>query len=207
MLLTDDAGAAPSTSAPRRGARRRTTAPPRTGPTSTTGSPATPRPPARSCLTSTTVTGLLRDADGAVVGVRTDRPDGDLRARVVIACDGVNSFLAKEAGLYEHADAKHYTLGVKETLALPKEVIDERFGVRGRDGVDIEIIGGTGGGERRRVHLHQPRHGRRRRRAEAAQAGAPSSSAPRRSSPRMKRHPAIAPAGRGRRAEGVLART
>ena len=27
----------------------------------------------------------------------------------------------------------------------PKEVIDERFGVRGRDGVDIEIIGGTGG--------------------------------------------------------------
>ena len=95
-------------------------------------------------LTSTTVTGLLRDDNGAVVGVTTDRPDGDLRARVVIACDGVNSFLAKEAGLYEHTDAKHFTLGVKETLALPKEVIDQRFGVRGREGVDIEIIGGTG---------------------------------------------------------------
>ncbi|HMR96081.1 MAG TPA: FAD-dependent oxidoreductase, partial [Microthrixaceae bacterium] len=51
-------------------------------------------------VTSTTVTGLLRDgdrADGAIVGVRTDRPDGDLTARVVIACDGVNSFVAKEA--------------------------------------------------------------------------------------------------------------
>ncbi len=96
-------------------------------------------------LTSTTVTGLLRDDKGAVVGVTTDRPDGDLRARVVIACDGVNSFLAKEAGLYEHTDAKHFTLGVKETLALPKEVIDERFGVRGREGVDIEIVGCTGG--------------------------------------------------------------
>jgi len=96
-------------------------------------------------LTSTTVTGLLRDADGRVVGVRTDRPDGDLTARVVIACDGVNSFLAKEAGLYHHADAKHFTLGVKETLALPKHVIDERFGVRGREGVDIEIIGCTSG--------------------------------------------------------------
>ena len=96
-------------------------------------------------VTSTTVTGLLRDAHGAVVGVRTDRPDGDLTARVVIACDGVNSFLAKEAGLYEHTDAKHFTLGVKETLALPKDVIDERFGVRGREGVDIEIIGATGG--------------------------------------------------------------
>ena len=51
-------------------------------------------------LCSTTVIGLLRDATGAVIGVRTDRPDGDLTARVVIACDGVNSFLAKEAGLY-----------------------------------------------------------------------------------------------------------
>lgn len=95
-------------------------------------------------LTDTTVVGLLRDASGAVTGVRTDRPDGDLTARVVIACDGVNSFLAKEAGLYEHTDAKHFTLGVKETLALPKEVIDERFAVRERHGVDIEILGGTG---------------------------------------------------------------
>ncbi|MET0461095.1 MAG: FAD-dependent oxidoreductase [Ilumatobacteraceae bacterium] len=96
-------------------------------------------------VTSTTVVGLLRDPAGKVVGVRTDRPDGDIRARVVIACDGVNSFCAKEAGLHEPVDAGHYTLGVKETLALPKEVIDERFGVRGRHGVDIEIVGGTGG--------------------------------------------------------------
>ncbi len=95
-------------------------------------------------LTDTTVVGLIRDAKGAVAGVRTDRPDGDLTARVVIACDGVNSFLAKEAGLYEHTDAKHFTLGVKETLSLPKEVIDERFAVRDRHGVDIEILGGTG---------------------------------------------------------------
>ena len=94
---------------------------------------------------STTAIGLLRDAAGAIVGVRTDRPDGDIRAKVVVACDGVNSFLAKEAGLFGHLDASHYTVGVKETLALPKDVIDERFGVRGRDGVDIEILGGTGG--------------------------------------------------------------
>jgi electron transfer flavoprotein-quinone oxidoreductase len=48
---------------------------------------------------STTVTGLLRDGP-RVVGVRTDRPGGELTAFVVIAADGVNSFLAKEAGLY-----------------------------------------------------------------------------------------------------------
>lgn len=93
---------------------------------------------------STTATGLLRDG-GRVVGVRTDRPEGDLTAEVVIACDGVNSFLAKEAGMYHHAEPEHFTVGVKETLALPRHVIDERFGVRGLDGVDIEIIGCTGG--------------------------------------------------------------
>ncbi len=95
-------------------------------------------------ICSTTVVGLFRDANGRVTGVRTDRPDGDLTARLVIACDGVNSFIAKEAGLYGKVDSHHYTLGVKETLALPKEVIDERFGVRGDEGVDYEIVGATG---------------------------------------------------------------
>jgi electron transfer flavoprotein-quinone oxidoreductase len=94
---------------------------------------------------STTVTGLLRDANGRTVGVRTDRPDGDLRAPVVIACDGVNSFLAKEAGLYDGTDASNFTLGVKETLALDRTTIEERFNVRDDHGVDIEILGGTSG--------------------------------------------------------------
>jgi electron transfer flavoprotein-quinone oxidoreductase len=104
-------------------------------------------------LCNTTVTGLLRDStrrsagrSGAkVMGVRTDRPDGDVTASVVIACDGVNSFVAKEAGLYGTPNAKNFTLGVKETISLPKHVIDERFGVRDREGVDIEVIGCTGG--------------------------------------------------------------
>lgn len=96
-------------------------------------------------ICSTTVTGLLRDAQGRITGITTDRPDGDLTASVVIACDGVNSFLAKEAGLYKKVDASNYTLGVKETLSLPKSVIDERFGVRDNQGVDIEILGGTSG--------------------------------------------------------------
>ena len=94
---------------------------------------------------STTVTGILRDQSGRIQGVTTDRPDGDLRAPLVIACDGVNSFLAKAAGLYPHTDAANFTLGVKETLSLPKHVIDERFGVRDNQGVDIEILGGTSG--------------------------------------------------------------
>ena len=100
-------------------------------------------------LCNTTVTGLLRGearrSGRPVTGVRTDRPDGDVTAAVVIACDGVNSFVAKEAGLYGTPNPKDFTLGVKETIALPRQVIDERFGVRDREGVDIEIIGCTGG--------------------------------------------------------------
>ncbi|MEV5414220.1 FAD-dependent oxidoreductase [Thermopolyspora sp. NPDC052614] len=96
-------------------------------------------------VTSTVATGLLRDETGRIAGVRTDRPDGDLRAKVVIACDGVNSFLAKEARLLPRVDAAHHTLGVKEVLALPREVIDQRFGLRGDEGADFEILGCTGG--------------------------------------------------------------
>jgi electron transfer flavoprotein-quinone oxidoreductase len=95
-------------------------------------------------ICSTVVTGLLRDGP-RVVGVRTDRPDGDVAARVVIACDGVNSFLAKEAGLYTHSSPDHYTVGVKETLGLPVRSIQERFGLRGREGADFEILGCTQG--------------------------------------------------------------
>jgi electron transfer flavoprotein-quinone oxidoreductase len=96
-------------------------------------------------VTSTVVTGLVRDEAGRVTGVRTDRPDGDLAAGVVIACDGVNSFLAKEAGLYPPPDPAHFTLGVKEVLALPRAEIERRFGVAGDEGVDIEALGVTGG--------------------------------------------------------------
>ncbi|MFN2536951.1 MAG: FAD-dependent oxidoreductase [Mycobacteriales bacterium] len=95
-------------------------------------------------VTSTVATGLIREGN-RIVGVRTDRPDGDLRAPLVIAADGVNSFLAKEAGLLPRTQPKHLTLGVKEVLSLPREVIDERFGVRGDEGVDVELLGCTQG--------------------------------------------------------------
>jgi electron transfer flavoprotein-quinone oxidoreductase len=96
-------------------------------------------------VTGTTATGLLRDPGGRVCGVVTDRPDGSIGARLVIACDGVNSFLAKEAGLYEHFSSEHFTLGAKEVLHLGKEEIDRRFGLVDRQGVDIEIVGLTQG--------------------------------------------------------------
>ena len=95
-------------------------------------------------VTSTVATGLVRDGSGRVVGIRTDRDGAELHAPVVIACDGVNSFLAKEAGLLPRAEASHHTLGVKEVLDLPAGAINERFAVQDHEGVDIEIMGCTG---------------------------------------------------------------
>jgi len=92
---------------------------------------------------STTATGLLREG-GRVIGVSTDRPHGDIGAAVVIACDGVNSFLAKEAGLHHHSEAAHFTLGAKEVLDLGRTEIERRFGLVGREGADLEIVGCTG---------------------------------------------------------------
>jgi electron transfer flavoprotein-quinone oxidoreductase len=96
-------------------------------------------------ITSTLATGLLWDTSGRIAGVRTDRPGGDIRARIVIACDGVNSFLAKEAGLMPRTSPAHIALGVKETLALPRDVIEERFSLVGSQGLDIEMVGCTSG--------------------------------------------------------------
>jgi electron transfer flavoprotein-quinone oxidoreductase len=96
-------------------------------------------------IPATVATGLVRDGLGRVVGVSTDRDHATLHAKVVIACDGVNSFLAKEAGLLPRAEAAHHTLGIKEVLELPREVIDERFGVGAHEGVDIEMLGCTRG--------------------------------------------------------------
>lgn len=90
---------------------------------------------------STVVTDLLRDGAGRVVGVRTDRPEGDLRGHVVLLADGVNSPLARKTGFRPEPRPEHVALAVKEVIALPEEVVNERFGVSSGDGVTIEILG------------------------------------------------------------------
>lgn len=95
-------------------------------------------------VASTTATGLVRGNGGRVRGVLTDRPGGEIEAEVVVACDGVNSFLAREARLAGPAVAADYTLGVKEVLALGAGEIERRFSLGEGEGADFEVIGGTG---------------------------------------------------------------
>jgi len=75
------------------------------------------------------------------VGVRTDRPDGDLTARVVLLADGINSPLARTTGFRPEPKREHVALAVKELLELPEEVVNERFNVEDGQGITTEILG------------------------------------------------------------------
>lgn len=86
--------------------------------------------------------------DRRVVGVQAG--EDELRARVVVAADGVNSFLSRELGLRPKPPAHHLAVGVKAVLALPEQTIEDRFGVTGDEGAAVAYVGdctqGVGGG-------------------------------------------------------------
>lgn len=92
-------------------------------------------------LCETTVTDLLRDQHGRVIGVKTDRHGGALLADVVILAEGVNGLTGQQAGLRDQPKPKDVALAVKEMHFLPQETIESRFGLRGDEGVVIEAMG------------------------------------------------------------------
>ena len=91
-------------------------------------------------LPGTTVVDVLREG-GRIVGVRTARQDGDLRARVVVIADGANSFLVQRAGLSRPLQPDEMALVVKEIIALPASVIEDRFTLEPGHGATIEVYG------------------------------------------------------------------
>lgn len=96
-------------------------------------------------LCRSTVDGVIREG-GKVVGVTLLRDGGELRAPVVIAADGVLSLTAKKAGMRRpRFDHSHMAVGVKALIDMPKEVIDDRFGLVCSQGASNEIVGCTDG--------------------------------------------------------------
>lgn len=90
---------------------------------------------------ATTVVDLLRDDKGAVTGVVTGRQHGEVRAKVTLLADGVNSPLATKVGFRAEPRPHQVALAVKEVIELPAEVINQRFGIATGDGVTTEILG------------------------------------------------------------------
>lgn len=79
--------------------------------------------------------------DGKVIGVRTDRPDGDVHADVVVLADGVNSLLGKQLGFHKELRPDEVALTVMEVINLPKAKINDRFNLDDNQGCTIEIFG------------------------------------------------------------------
>ncbi|OXM83588.1 FAD-dependent oxidoreductase [Paenibacillus rigui] len=79
--------------------------------------------------------------DGRVVGVRTDRPDGDLYADVVVLADGVNSLLAKSLGFHQEFKPDEVALATMEIIKVDRKVIEDRFNLEADQGCTIELFG------------------------------------------------------------------
>jgi electron transfer flavoprotein-quinone oxidoreductase len=81
--------------------------------------------------------------DNRVIGIKAG--DEEIFADVVIAADGVNSKMAIGAGLREDYRPDQVALGVKEVIGLPRDIIEERFGLKDNEGVAHLFLGSTRG--------------------------------------------------------------
>lgn len=78
---------------------------------------------------------------GKVTGVKTELEK--FYADIVIIADGVNSLLARQAGLRKDIEPKDAGLSVKEVIKLDKDVINQRFNLKDDEGAITEIFGGS----------------------------------------------------------------
>ncbi|MCS6994253.1 MAG: FAD-dependent oxidoreductase [Anaerolineales bacterium] len=93
-------------------------------------------------IPKTVVVDFIRE-NGKVVGVVTDRAQGEIYAPVVIICEGVNNLLTQKLGLIKHDFKGNATaLAVKQLISLPAETINTRLGLRSSDeGLAISVVG------------------------------------------------------------------
>lgn len=98
-------------------------------------------------------TGFLVDElivqDGKVVGINA--AGEEMYADVVILADGVNSLLAQQIGMKKELEPHQVAVGAKETIRLSEEIINQRFGLTGNEGMawlsaGDPTVGGFGGG-------------------------------------------------------------
>jgi len=94
-------------------------------------------------ITETTVTDLIREDDGQIVGVDTDRPDGELRAPIVVLAEGGNSLVAEGADLKDTSPREDVAVAVKEVIEFPGDgnEIEDRFRLTEDSGASYHYFG------------------------------------------------------------------
>jgi electron transfer flavoprotein-quinone oxidoreductase len=93
------------------------------------------------------VTGVNVDAivvrDGRVTGIQAG-PD-EIGADVVVIAEGTSALLLQCAGLQEQFHSHTVSLGIKEIVTLPAQVIEERFQCTRETGAACTLVGSMGG--------------------------------------------------------------
>ena len=77
--------------------------------------------------------------DGTVAGVKAGQEE--IYAHVVVAADGVLSFMGEKAGLKPKMTPHNYAVGIKEIIELPEDKINDRFNVESGEGVAHLFLG------------------------------------------------------------------
>jgi electron transfer flavoprotein-quinone oxidoreductase len=85
----------------------------------------------------------LKIEDGRVVGIQAG-PD-EIFADVVVIAEGTRALLLQQAGLQEEFHPHDVSLGIKEVIALPEKVIEERFQCGAETGAAYTFVGQTCG--------------------------------------------------------------
>lgn len=81
---------------------------------------------------------LLWEGD-SVAGIKAGSEE--IAAHIVVAADGVLSFMAEKAGLRPKMAPKNYAVGMKEVIGLSEEKINDRFNVEGGEGCAHLFLG------------------------------------------------------------------
>jgi electron transfer flavoprotein-quinone oxidoreductase len=89
-------------------------------------------------LTKVRVDDVIKEK-GGIAGVLAG--GDELRADVVIACDGVLSLIPEKAGLRSPGLPHDYALGIKEVIALDSGIINDRFNLEGNEGAAHLFMG------------------------------------------------------------------
>src|ERR1019366_5200818 len=105
-------------------------------------------------LTETTVDGLLRDDNGHIVGVHTDR--GSIHADVVFLAEGDASQLVTKEGYERNIEpgAPHFLQGIKEVIELYPDYIEHTFKLPPGEGAAFEILLRNGSIHNRTANLN-----------------------------------------------------
>ena len=81
---------------------------------------------------------LVRE-DGKFCGVRAG--EDTVYGKVIVAADGVNSFLAQYAGIRPQEPPSHLGVGVKSVIHLGEETVKERFNLQEGEGAAYQMVG------------------------------------------------------------------